>query len=233
MARRSSRAARRELRRRSRASACCSPARTAPARPRCCAPSPACSIRRKGRCSGAARPRAATRDEFHAELAYLGHEPPLKGDLSARENLQLFHRHPPRGHAGGNRCRARAHRRAAPSPIAPCACCPRASGAAWRSAGVLLANAVLWLLDEPTTNLDADGQQLVRDLIDEQLARDGIVVAAVHHSLPLPPERLVTARARAVMKTEPPWQPPGWSRCVTCVSLSGNLRSSFSHSCSS
>ena len=33
-------------------------------------------------------------------------------------------------------------------------------------AGVLLANAVLWLLDEPTTNLDADGQQLVRDLIE-------------------------------------------------------------------
>ena len=53
-------------------------------------------------------------------------------------------------------------------------------------AGVLLANAVLWLLDEPTTNLDADGQQLVRDLISEQLARDGIVVAAVHHSLALP-----------------------------------------------
>jgi heme exporter protein A len=59
-------------------------------------------------------------------------------------------------------------------------------------AGMLLSNAVLWLLDEPTTNLDADGQQLVRDLIAEQLDRQGIVVAAVHHSLPLPAERLVT-----------------------------------------
>ena len=58
-------------------------------------------------------------------------------------------------------------------------------------AGVLLANAVLWLLDEPTTNLDADGQQLVRDLIGEQLARGGIVVAAVHHSLSLPAEQLL------------------------------------------
>ena len=56
---------------------------------------------------------------------------------------------------------------------------------------MLLANAVLWLLDEPTTNLDADGQQLVRDLIGEQLARDGIVVAAVHHALALPAEQLV------------------------------------------
>jgi heme exporter protein A len=59
-------------------------------------------------------------------------------------------------------------------------------------AGVLLANAVLWLLDEPTTNLDADGQQLVRELIIEQLARAGLVVAAVHHPLPLPAEQLVT-----------------------------------------
>ena len=52
-------------------------------------------------------------------------------------------------------------------------------------AGVLLAQAALWLLDEPTTNLDADGQQLVADLVAEQLSRGGLVVAAVHHSLPL------------------------------------------------
>ncbi len=58
-------------------------------------------------------------------------------------------------------------------------------------AGVLLTQATLWLLDEPTTNLDADGQQLVADLISEQLARDGMVVAAVHHSLPLPPARVL------------------------------------------
>jgi heme exporter protein A len=42
----------------------------------------------------------------------------------------------------------------------------------------------LWLLDEPTTNLDTEGQQLVGSLIAEQLARGGMVVAAVHHELP-------------------------------------------------
>jgi heme exporter protein A len=52
-------------------------------------------------------------------------------------------------------------------------------------AGVLLAGAVLWLLDEPTTNLDAEGQRLVASLIEEQLGRGGIVVAAVHHALSL------------------------------------------------
>src|SRR5262245_50840837 len=31
----------------------------------------------------------SSRDAFHAELSYLGHEPPLKGDLSAQENLRF------------------------------------------------------------------------------------------------------------------------------------------------
>ena len=42
----------------------------------------------------------------------------------------------------------------------------------------------LWVLDEPTTNLDTDGRQLVGGLIGEQLARGGMVVAAVHQGLP-------------------------------------------------
>jgi heme exporter protein A len=58
-------------------------------------------------------------------------------------------------------------------------------------AGVLLTGAVLWLLDEPTTNLDAEGQQLVATLIEEQLGRAGIVVAAVHHELALDSGRLI------------------------------------------
>ena len=51
-------------------------------------------------------------------------------------------------------------------------------------AGLALCGVPLWLLDEPTTNLDADGQRLVGSLIAEQLARGGLVVAAVHHALP-------------------------------------------------
>jgi heme exporter protein A len=42
----------------------------------------------------------------------------------------------------------------------------------------------LWLLDEPATNLDTEGQALVGSLIAEQLARGGVAVAAVHHELP-------------------------------------------------
>ena len=129
-------------------------------------------------------PARAQRDEFHSELAYLGHEPPLKGDLSARENLKYA--------IGIRRTVTAAEIDAALTRTGASAFSDRAvrmlsAGQRRRVAlaGVLLSNAVLWLLDEPTTNLDADGQQLVSELVAEQLGRQGLVVAAVHHVLPL------------------------------------------------
>jgi heme exporter protein A len=120
--------------------------------------------------------------EFHAELAYLGHEPPLKGDLTARENLRFS--------VGIRRLVTAAEIDAALTRTGAQAFADRpvrtlSAGQRRRVAlaGVLLANAVLWLLDEPTTNLDSDGQRLVADLIGEQLSRQGLVVAAVHHGL--------------------------------------------------
>jgi heme exporter protein A len=53
-------------------------------------------------------------------------------------------------------------------------------------AGLKLLSAPLWLLDEPTTNLDTAGQSLVSRMIEEHVTRGGLVIAAVHHELPLP-----------------------------------------------
>ena len=126
----------------------------------------------------------STRDEFHSELAYLGHEPPLKGDLTGRENLRYL--------VGIRRTLSAdeidaALTRTGARDFADRAVRTLSAGQRRRVAlaGVLLSGALLWLLDEPTTNLDADGQQLVARLIEEQLARSGIVVAAVHHPLSL------------------------------------------------
>src|SRR5580692_7706083 len=128
---------------------------------------------------------------FHAALAYLGHEPPLKADLSARENLRYW---------------IGVRRRLDPPTLD--AALARVGAGPWRErlvrtlsagqrrrvalAGLALLAVPLWLLDEPTTNLDADGQQLVSALIGEQLARGGLVVAAVHQSLPAPAPQLRT-----------------------------------------
>jgi heme exporter protein A len=129
-------------------------------------------------------PTRQARDVFHSEIAYLGHEPALKGDLSGRENLAYS--------IGIRRAVSTAEIEAALVRTDAASFADRATrllSAGQRRrialAGVLLANAVLWLLDEPTTNLDAEGQQLVADLVAEHLARAGLVVAAVHHSLPL------------------------------------------------
>jgi heme exporter protein A len=51
-------------------------------------------------------------------------------------------------------------------------------------AGLALMFAPLWLLDEPTTNLDAEGQQVVGALMVEQVARGGAIVVATHQQLP-------------------------------------------------
>ncbi len=52
-------------------------------------------------------------------------------------------------------------------------------------ARMLISDARLWLMDEPFANLDADGHDLVIELIAEHLAKNGICVVAAHQDLEL------------------------------------------------
>jgi len=120
---------------------------------------------------------------FHCVLAYLGHEPPLKADLTARENLRYW--------IGVRRRIAPPELDAALARVGAACWCERlvrtlSAGQRRRVAlaGLALLAVPLWLLDEPTTNLDTEGRQLVGSLIGEQLARGGMVIAAVHQRLP-------------------------------------------------
>ena len=120
---------------------------------------------------------------FHASLMYLGHEAPLKADLTARENLRYWigvRRTLPAQMLNGALARVGA------SPW--CDRLVRTLSAGQRRrvalAGLALMFTPLWLLDEPTTNLDAEGQQVAGELMAEQLARGGAIVVAAHHALP-------------------------------------------------
>ncbi len=119
---------------------------------------------------------------FHAQLAYLGHEPPLKMELTARENLYYWvgvRRRVARQEVDGVLDRVGAERWA-DRPVRTLSAGQKRRAAL---AGLILMRVPLWLLDEPTTNLDVDGQKLVGRLIDEHLAQGGLAMAAVHHEL--------------------------------------------------
>jgi heme exporter protein A len=119
---------------------------------------------------------------YHAELAYVGHEPPLKADLTAHENLRYWVgvRRPLKvadidkalDEVGADEWRGRAVRTLSAGQRRRVAL-----------AGLALLGVPLWLLDEPTTNLDTAGQRLVDQMLEAHVARGGLAVAAVHHEL--------------------------------------------------
>jgi heme exporter protein A len=122
---------------------------------------------------------------FHAECSYLGHEVPLKGDLTALENLRFS--------VGLRRRVGHAEQRAALDRVSaggfehqPLRSLSAGQRRRVALAALLLCATPLWLLDEPTTNLDAAGQSLLMTLMDEHLANGGLILAAVHHELALP-----------------------------------------------
>lgn len=122
------------------------------------------------------------RSEYLARLAYLSHEPALKADLTALENLRFS--------VGLKRrvsveeledCLSR-------TGVAHCANLPaRVLSAGQRRrvamARVLAMRASLWLLDEPFTNLDSQGAELVSELLVAHVRESGLAVVVAHHDL--------------------------------------------------
>jgi heme exporter protein A len=126
---------------------------------------------------------------FHAGLLYIGHEPPLKPDLSAAENLRYW--------LGLRRRLTQPQITATLESVGAGGLRDRlvrtlSAGQKRRVAlaALVLLAVPLWLLDEPTTNLDAEGQQLVARLIEQHARGGGLIVTAVHHELAVPSDSL-------------------------------------------
>lgn len=134
------------------------------------------------------RPRRPSDPGWHAAFAYQGHATGWKEVLSVRENLAMQASLDRPGTSPGaideeidqavarvglsrqrklafGRLSAGQRRRVG---LARLAMCPRP----------------LWLLDEPTTALDTDGQRLFAGLLDAHLARGGCAVVATHLDFP-------------------------------------------------
>jgi heme exporter protein A len=124
----------------------------------------------------------AIRTDYQAALAYASHEPALKGDLTAMENLRFAVGLKRR--IGADELRAALAR----TGVAGCADLPaRVLSAGQRRrvamARVLAMGATVWLLDEPYTNLDAAGQELISELLQAHVAAGGMAMVVAHHEL--------------------------------------------------
>jgi heme exporter protein A len=121
---------------------------------------------------------------FHSELAWLSHGTALKGDLSAHENLRFS--------AGLRRVLDRTQIDAALARVGYTNADRRLArhmsvGQQRRVAlaRVLLLDCALWLLDEPTSNLDSRGQDMFSQILGTHLEAGGLAVIATHQALPV------------------------------------------------
>ena len=138
----------------------------------------------QGRVSWLGKSIATVRTEYQAALAYASHEPALKADLTALENLRF---------AVGLKRRVTAGELRASldqTGVAACADLPaRVLSAGQRRrvamARVLAMSATLWLLDEPFTNLDAAGTDLLTGLLQSHVHSGGLALVVAHQDLTL------------------------------------------------
>ena len=122
------------------------------------------------------------RAEFQRALAYASHEPALKSDLTALENLRF---------SVGLKRQVTADELVDSlqrTGVAACAhLAARVLSAGQRRrvamARVLALRASLWILDEPYTNLDAAGSALQSRLLEEHVAAGGLALVVAHQPL--------------------------------------------------
>lgn len=123
------------------------------------------------------------RQAFHGNLVWMAHRPGFKGDLTLIENLRF--------EAGlRSMTMSAAERHLVRLGVATVTGIPfRALSAGQQRrvalARLVLADARLWLMDEPFTNLDAAGQGLVIDVLREHLRGGGMCVMATHRHFEL------------------------------------------------
>lgn len=140
------------------------------------------------------RPLAQDRETYHREMAYLGHAHGIKDDLTPHENLRFA-----AGLHGrrfdGERAGALLQRLGL-ARSQGLACRVLSFGQRRRVAlcGLMLAEAPLWILDEPLTGLDVQAVALVEAVIDEHLKGGGLVVLTTHQPLALPQARVQAVR---------------------------------------
>lgn len=126
-------------------------------------------------------PIRKARQAYHEALVWMAHRVGFKSDLTLTENLRFEATlRPPSQRAFEDVVDRLELGRLQKLPL-------RALSAGQQRrvalARMLLSNAVLWLMDEPFTNLDREGRELVLEIVSEHLRRGGMCVMAAHQDV--------------------------------------------------
>jgi heme exporter protein A len=124
------------------------------------------------------------------QVHYIGHADALKGLLTVAENLEFLAAMLDAGHGGMPVEAALAEfglSHAANFPVAYLSAGQKRRAAL---AKLLAVKRPVWLLDEPSTGLDAASQVRMAEIMAAHLAQGGMIVAATHAKLGLPGQEL-------------------------------------------
>lgn len=136
------------------------------------------------------RPAPPFDPALRAAVAFAGHLPALKDELTAEENLASLialegeaHSHEAIGAALDQVALSRQRR-------LPARVLSQGQRRRIGLARLSLTRRPLWILDEPVTALDAAGAELLARIVAGHLAQGGLAVAATHAPLGLPESRI-------------------------------------------
>jgi heme exporter protein A len=117
------------------------------------------------------------RDDFNGDSQFIGHKNFLKPELSVLQNLKFYAKISDTEMALESAINFFNLKKIAHQKV-------KTLSAGWQKkvmlAKLLACPATLWLLDEPTVNLDVDGKEKLRDLIKTRIKEDGLVIITGH-----------------------------------------------------
>lgn len=121
------------------------------------------------------------------QIHYLGHRDALKPALTVQENLAFW-----RDFLGGEQSDLDTSLTA--TGLGHIGTLPASTLSAGQKRRLSMARLIavkrpIWLLDEPTSSLDTDGQAMMARLMSDHLATGGLIVAATHEPLKIDPVR--------------------------------------------
>lgn len=141
------------------------------------------------------------RDEYHASLLYLGHQPGVKATLTPLENLSFYQKLHGTAEASVDLWQVLAQ-----VGLAGFEDYPAGQLSAGQQRRVALARLwlserpALWILDEPFTAIDKQGVRVLERLFLTHADRGGMVVLTTHQDLTLMQGRLKTLSLTSLLQ---------------------------------